>query len=458
MAGMRMARRLALSGAVLLIGFTAPALAHAGEGGFVLLLPTDYYLAGGTLAVAASFLLIAFAPEKPVERIIDARIALIRFPVFCPISSSLVSLLVLAVLVWEGFDGTQDPLQNPLPLVVWTLWWIGFTLLTAIFGNLWRFLNPWTGLYRLLRPSRMPLIHYPKGLGYWPAVGLFFAFAWFELIDPAPANPERLAIALSCYWIFMFAATFAFGEEDWLGKAEPFSLFFRLIALLAPLQGERSDQSVQLFLGVPGAKALKADRLPVSGVFFVLLALATVSFDGLSKTFLWLGFNGINPLEFPGRSAVIGRNTAGLLATWVVLAAVYIYAVRLGWMLAGSKADPRQFAGRLVLSIMPIALAYHFAHYLTLLLVNGQYAIAALLPVDVEVTTSFLMTYGGVRFIWNIEALAIVAGHVLAIMLAHAIALDCCGRGARRAEFPIAIAMVLYTLFGLWLLATPTAG
>jgi hypothetical protein len=453
-----MAGRASLFGAILITLFTAPAFAHAGEGGFVLLLPTGYYLVGGTLAVAASFLLVAFAPEKSVSRLMDARIPLFRLPALSPAPWSIAALVVLAILIWQGFQGTQDPLKNPLPLMVWTLWWVAFTLITAIFGNLWRLLNPWTGLYRLLWASRKPLIRYPERLGHWPAVTLFFAFAWFELIDPAPANPERLAAVLSGYWIAMFAGTLLFGEEDWLGKAEPFSLFFRLIGLLAPIQIERQDKSSRLVLGFPGAAAVEADPLPVSGIFFVLLTLATVSFDGLSKTFLWLGLNGVNPLEFPGRSAVIWQNSIGLLIVWAALAAAYAYAVRLGWTLAGRDADPRRLAGGLVLSIMPIALAYHFAHYLTTLLVNGQYALLALLPIDIEVTTSFLMTYGGVRLIWTLEALAIILGHVLAITLAHVIALDCCGRGGRRAEFPIAIAMVLYTLFGLWLLATPTAG
>ena len=49
-----------------------------------------------------------------------------------------------------GFVGSRDPLANPLPLFVWTVWWIGFTYLHAAFGNLWAHVNPWTGLYRLL--------------------------------------------------------------------------------------------------------------------------------------------------------------------------------------------------------------------------------------------------------------------------------------------------------------------
>jgi hypothetical protein len=441
-----------------LLSCPASALAHAGERGFALLLPTGYYLAGGTLAVAASFALIALGSDQFVQRLIAARVNLFRVPAMSPVPWSILSFIILMLLVWRGFRGTQDPLENPLPLAIWTLWWVAFTFACAIFGNLWRFLNPWSSIYRLVRPSRKALIAYPDWLEFWPAVFLFFAFAWFELVDPAPDNPARLALVVAIYWAVTFWGVLLFGEAEWLGKAEPFSLFFRLISLLSPFAVKRDEKPFRLLLCFPGAALVRAEPLPVSGVLFVLLTLASVSFDGLSKTFLWLGLNGINPLEFPGRSAVIGLNTIGLLATWALLSAAYVYAVRLGWFLSDAKADRRRLFGSLVLSIVPIALAYHFAHYLTSLLVNGQYALAALLPFDIHVTTSFLTTYAGVRFIWNIEAVAIVLGHLLAITLAHAIAVDCSGNDARRAELPLAVAMVLYTLFGLWLLATPTAG
>ena len=50
-----------------------------------------------------------------------------------------------------------------------------------------------------------------------------------------------------------------------------------------------------------------------------------------------------------------------------------------------------------------------------------------------------------------------VAGHVLALLLAHAIALKA-GQSVRRAalgQAPLALFMLGYTVFGLWLLATP---
>jgi hypothetical protein len=319
------------------------------------------------------------------------------------------------------------------------------------------------------------LLAYPARLGYWPAIGLFLGFAWFELVDLAPDDPWRLAVAVGAYWLFTFLAVLLFGEEAWLGRAEPFSVFFRFIGSLSPLvctpAAAGDDARQKLGLALPGTALLGREELPPSGVLFVLLTLASVTFDGLSKTFWWLGLNGINPLEFPGRSAVLGINSAGLVLTWLVLAVLYTGAVLLGWRLAGRPGEPRALLGTLVFSIMPISLAFHLSHYLTALLVNAQYALAAASDpfgtgADVlrlghfHVTTSFLNTYEGTAAIWNAQTAAIVAGHVLAVVMAHELARRAiAGSGAVVAsQLPLAAAMVAYTLFGLWLLSTPVAG
>jgi hypothetical protein len=319
-----------------------------------------------------------------------------------------------------------------------------------------------------------PLLPYPPWLGYWPAIALFFGFAWFELIDLAPDDPARLAVAAGAYWLFTFIALLMFGEEAWLGRAEPFSVFFRFVGGLSPLvwTPEPGDTARhRLSLALPGAGLLDRGALPPSGTLFILLALASVSFDGLSKTFWWLGLNGINPLEFPGRSAVLGINSMGLILTWLMLAVLYTGAVLFGWRLAGRPGKPGTLVGTLALSIMPIALAYHFSHYLTALMVNGQYALAAasdpfgtgrdLLSLGhFHVTTSFLNTYEGTWAIWNAQTASIVLGHGLAVLMAHELARRSIAdnRALVLSQFPLAAAMVAYTLFGLWLLSTPAAG
>jgi hypothetical protein len=305
---------------------------------------------------------------------------------------------------------------------------------------------------------------------------VFAGFAWLELVHPAPDDPAILAVAVASYWVAAFAGMLLFGYDAWTTRAEAFAIFFRLIGGLSPVvlehdPGPAGKLSGSLSLAVPGAALIAREPLPASGMLFVILTLSSVSFDGLSRTFWWLALGDINPLEFPGRSAVMARNSAGLFAAFAMLAACFVAAVALGRALAGRMGRLRPALGAFVYSIGPISIGFHFAHYLTALLVDGQYAVIAasdpfgtgldLLGLNERrVTTSFLNTYESVRTIWNLQTAAIVIGHVAAVALAHAVALRHFGEGRRAtvSQLPLAAFMVLYTLFGLWLLATPVVG
>jgi hypothetical protein len=156
---------------------------------------------------------------------------------------------------------------------------------------------------------------------------------------------------------------------------------------------------------------------------------------------------------------------------WAALAVVYTLAVALGGRLAGGRFALKTHLGIFIFSILPISIGYHFAHYLTAFMVNAQYAALALSdPLErgwdllgighPHVTVSFLSDYDAVSLIWKLQAGAVVAGHVVAISLAHIIAIARFGRGpaAMASQLPLAALMIGYTLFGLWLLAAPSAG
>lgn len=477
-------RRLTWRFAALLptLACASPAFAHTGERGIVLLLPTQYYIAGGTFAVAASFLVLLFVPDGFARRVAGWRLGLAALPGLRSSLPSGIVFVLLGLLAAAGLAGSRDPLSNPLPLVVWTLWWVGLTILQAMVGDLWALLNPWIAPYRLLRrldgraaAADRPPLDYPAWLGYWPAVAGLLAFGWFELVDPAPDDPARLAVAAIVYSAATLVGMLLFGERVWLARAECFTVFFGFVARLAPLRLLPSDPATpgrrRLVLTFPGAGLADAEMLPASGVAFVLLTLATVSFDGLDKTFWYLGLNGINPLEFPGRTALMTQNSLGLLAMWAALAGVYVLAIALGRRLAAGDIGFAALSGHLVLSILPISIGYHLAHYVTVFLVNAQYAANALgdpfgLGWDMlgigrlPITVSFLTNLASVSVIWKLQAAAVVGGHILAVSLAHIIALRRLGSGraAILSQLPLALLMVGYTLFGLWLLATPTAG
>lgn len=170
--------------------------------------------------------------------------------------------------------GSRDPLVNPLPTMFWTVWWVGFTLLHALFGNLWAWFNPWYAPLRLLgwlsrgRIGRAAILPLPRTLGYFPSILIFGAFAWFELISLAPSDPTRLAEIVGLYWLFVLTAMIVFSEKTWAATAEPFSIYFSLIAGLAPLKLEalsaERPEPRRLCIVWPGSSLIARNGMPVT--------------------------------------------------------------------------------------------------------------------------------------------------------------------------------------------------
>lgn len=458
-----LARGLALGSALSVALSPAAALAHVSERALVLLLPTDVWVPVGVSVVAISALAVFVLPGRAVAAAFRPVRLSARGASGGEMAASLLALALLAALVWAGLAGPRDPLANPLPLAIWTLFWVGLPLAQAAFGDLWAWLNPWTGLHRLAMGDRPPPLRLPAWLGHAPAMLGWALFAFFLLVDPAPDDPARLARAVAGYWLVTAAGMALFGPA-WLDRAECFTIWLGWLSRLAPLWTREG-----LRAGLPGARLTRMPPLVPSAAILLLVMLATGSFDGLNETFWWLGLIGVNPLEFPGRSAVMAENLAGLLAASAALVAVFAATVLAGLALIGQTRRFREAFGKLALSIVPIALGYHFAHYLTVLLVNGQYALAAasdpmatgadLLGLGTfYVTTSFFNNAGSVWAIWLAQGSAIVIGHVLAVLVAHAIAREMFGDDRRAAisQLPVAVFMTLYTWLGLWILSSPT--
>jgi hypothetical protein len=450
-------KRMLIAAALLLPG-AGPALAHASGRGFVLLLPTDYVIAGGALAVLVSFIAVSLLPHRapaappvPEEARSPSRLAVL---------TSLAGAAVLAFILVAGLRGPNDPAENLLPLSVWTLWWMVIVMLHPLIGNLWGWINPFTGLHALLMGGRRPPLAYPAWASYWPAVAIFLGFAWFQLVYPKPEERDVLAFTVIAYLALTFLAVLLFGPAKWLGLADPFAVFLRQLGASAPVSREG--------LRLPGAGLLALAPLPVSGMLFVLLTLSAITFDGFANTFAWLSAIGVNPLDYPGRTALMTANTVGLIGAFVVLASAFFAALALGWLWADKPVALGPLAGRLVYSLIPISIAYHFAHYLGDTLVNLQYLWAVLNdPLDTganlsgfrisQVTASFQNTASGALTIFTAQTAAIILGHVIGVAAAHAMI---AGSGLPRAamlklELPLAVLMVLYTAFGLWLLAAP---
>lgn len=420
----------------LLVASATAAQAHSAARGFVLLLPTTLIIAAGAVVVAISFAALLLVPKSWFKEVFACERRLGRLPLPTTRFTSFIASLVIVALIWTGMQGSRDPLENPMTLSVWVLWWVVIVLLHPLIGNLWAWINPFGWV------SAAPRLAFPA---YVPALAIFAAFAWFQLVSVSPEDPAVLARAVTIYLGIGIAGVTVFGTEAWLAKGDPFSVFLRLLAAAAPL---RRDSSGDVYLRLPGSGLARLPPLPLTGVLFVLLTLASVSFDGFANTFTWLSWGGINPLDFPGRTAMMAQNTFGLIGAFAVLATLFLAAT----------AFVSRGMGRFVYSLIPISIAFHFAHYLTDVLVNGQYLLVALGLKHDHPTTSFLNTASGATMIYSVQTSAIVIGHMFGVAIAHRIALDASPANTTRAELLVSMLMVLYTAFGLWTLSAPAIG
>lgn len=424
----------------------------------ILTLPTGHYIAAAAATVALTAIMGAAAHRLPamVPHLVWERRVILPIAV-----TSYLSFLVFLALIFLGLFGERDPMHNLMTLVFWTGVWIVVPLGSMLLGNLWRPINPWTGPVRILRTllgrtSRIGISRF----GHWPAVAGYAGFVWFQMVSLYPDDPSVLAAVALTYWSAIFILAVLEGE-DWIEQGEFLTVLFTFVSKVAPIWHESIGNRIRLMRGWPGAQVLAMPPLSPSAVVFVSLALAALTFDGLMETFWWQGLIGENPLEPTGRSAVMGVNSAGLLAVWILTLGLTLGAILLGRRVGGGFA-----AGPVMLSFLAIAAGYHAAHYLVMLLTAGQYTLAALndpfltgeswlgLP-PFYVSFGFLTDPAVMPFIYSLQFGAILCAHLLAVLLGLKLA----GQGARPiAHLPMTALMVAYTVLGLWLLSTARTG
>lgn len=442
------------------------ALAHEAAGGFILLMPTEIYILGASLAVLASFLILAVVPagrfhslyKREADQIVDVR------PGNGQVIVSCLSFLFTLFLLYAGLAGKDDPLTNPITLGVWTLGWIVMSAVAAIFGNLWPWLNPWTGILTVLGLGQKPVLKLPAQLGHGIAIAQMFYLIWVDLISIHATDPEALFVHLIWFLGLNGFGMVLFGMTDWTRRAEPLHVLYHALSVVSPFL--HSSDGWRLVL--PGAAALMRPVLSLSAAGFIILMLAAGTFDGVVSTFKWLGFLGVNPLDFHGRSTVIGPNTLGLIVGVCLLATVFSFALWLGERIARTDVPLRTLIGRFAYTLLPIYVAYMLSHFATRLIMDAQYLWVAISDplgrgwdlfgtADSHVTQSMFNTEAGVHTLWAFQTIVITLGHIVAVLMAHGIALETheTPRKAVLSQIPLAFFMVFYTSLGLWLLASP---
>lgn len=464
--------------------FAESAFGHAFGARYDLPLPLDLYLWAAGAAVALSFVVAGYFLRadahggRPLELDLTAT-AIGHLATSAPVIHSLraLSLLLFVLVIASGLFGDQSPTASFAATFVWVIWWVGITYLSALLGNVWDAVNPWRAMHgylaRALALFRQPTRYYPERLGVWPAVVLFAVFAYLELVSSAGEQPRTLALLIIGYTLLVLAGAALYGES-WLRRGEAFTVLFGILARFGVFRGAGPPVK-RLVVRPPGLGLLSREPVSLSMAAFVILALTTVSFDGFIETPAWAAVVNWVAESRVLRPALVALQEQGwdllellkitaLVVAYLLLALAYLFICGLVARLSGRGEGALETARAYVLSLVPIAIAYHLAHYLSYLLLAGQLIIPLAsdplgLGWDLFGTAGYRMdiTVIGAKEVWYVSVAAIVVGHIIAVYLAHATAL-LRGTSARQAivsQLPMLVLMVGYTMISLWILSQP---
>ena len=451
-----MRRRAAVAvAAALVVASPTPAGAHGVGSRSDLPLPFTLFAWGAAAAVVASFLILGVLWKTDrLVRLATGRQApnwLDRLVTIAVVPAAVAGAALAVAVVLAGFIGSDNPATNLATIAVFIVFWIGLQILSVLFGDLWQAFSParWIGAgIGRLRPE--PTIEPGDDAtqpSHWPAVAVLGGFGWLELGFHRGSEPLSVSVFVVIYLGLLAAGTWMYGRA-WLRASEGFGVLFGLLASIAPLH--RDGGRLRLRAPVAGLATVQ----PRPGTMaLVLVVLGGTTFDGLSGSRLWS--DNVTQRSGWGSTAV---NTIGMIFVIAVVTAIYMVAARATASIVGEHPDDT--ADAFAHSLVPIVFGYAIAHYFSLLVLDGQRFLALLsdpfnLGWDLFGTAAWspnLALVSPATIAW-VQAGAIVIGHVSGVVAAHDRALERYDHAvAVRSQYPMLVAMVIYSVAGLWLL------
>jgi hypothetical protein len=435
--------------------------------------PGWLFLVGGATVLVVSFIALGALWKSPklepgAGRPLPDRLQRILLSPYTRIVVSGLSL-ALFIVVWSAAAfGSDRASANLAPTFIYVVFWVGMVVVSIVLGNVWSVLDPWRAAADLAawfgrklgwsRQSRP----YPEWLGIWPGALLLLAFATLELVYSDPASPRVLAKAILAYSIATWSGMFVYGRATWRENGDGLAVYFGFLSRAAVFGARERDGRRELFLRKPLSELARIERRP-GAIAFLAVMLGSVAFDGLSRSTWW--FQKIYDIEtrftdpVKAERAVMLFNLCGLILTVLFVALVYTLAVKVAEGVVGRRAA---FSGIFIGSLIPIAIVYALSHYLSLLIIQGQFAIPLLSDPygkgwNVLGTAGFEPNLSVLtpNTTWYAQVTVLVLGHVVALIVAHdrAVALSPSPRIALRTQYAMLTLMVLFTMGGMWLLS-----
>lgn len=427
-----------------------PVLAHGVGRVYESPIPLGYYLAGAAATVLVSFLIAALAtsarPLGPGKKILGERPTRVLVMVLRGIA--LISLILMLV---------SGLMVRSLGLTFTTLaFWVGLivlvTAVSALVGGLWEAIDPWATIERFYRledaePRRLEI-------PWWVGPALLFGLFWFELVS---------GIGFEDFWVVVFLVVYSllsFGFRAQIGDGwklvDPLSILFGFASRSAPLRIDETGLYRRNMLhGLD-----EEEQMPKALFAAIFVLLAATTLDNLIETVGWSNLRRSLGLDEVSDLVV---DSAAFLLLVVPFLVTFLAAIWIAHRWVGKALDRWGIARRFGWSLVPIGVAYVLAHNSPLLLTGVPQLVRFFSdPFDrgwnLLGTSEMFSGYSpSPQFVWFVEILLIVGGHILGVLAAHRIAVNLSDdhKDAVKSQYALTVLMSLYTIVTLWLLAQP---
>ncbi len=478
---------------VIAAGVPAVAAAHGLSPVYQSPLPLAVYLVGAATTVALSFVFV-LARDVRAAPVPPGR--LVRVPAPGRVALRLAGVLGWAWIMVQGIAGGSSD-AAVATLFLWVYGWVGVAALSALVGPVWEWLDPFATIHdvlawglRRLGLQGWPVSELPDAVRLWPAVAGLAFFVWLELV--AVAGNATLTVVLAGYTLLTLAMMAQFGRDQWRAQGETFTVWFRTLNRLAPYgivttnevearapslpaardpAGDHGDERNAIadldpdavdaghVLRRPFASGLLEVTWELPRIVLVAVGVGSILFDGLSQTV---------PFAATFGAPAVGPKTL-LLAAFLGLIALAAMAV--------ARAVSR---GAIGAGLVPIAVGYLVAHYLTYLAIDGQRIVVAIsdpLQTGADLFGTAFYVPGSwlpAGLVWTIQLASVVGGHMLGAWSGHVTAqrdmealsrsraprdrrhrkvqgtVPGLARNIRQREIPLAVVMVALTTLTLW--------
>ena len=449
--------------------------AHGLNVRYELPIPLSFYLfTSGIVVMITIFLVSYFRFYSYIKE--SKKITEYRYSNFKLNYLNKIPFLFLVFLVIAGLFGSQGPLDNIINVFIWVWVWVGIAYVSIVFGNIWGAISPWSSIYSLfiflLRKKLKRIRRHSDKEAEILGLILLFIVLWIAIIFPGREVPYNLSLFLMFYSLITLLGMVVYGRSRWNNSAEIFNIYFGMLGRLGILGRDKKGFKDNLRIPLSG---VHMGRGSIYSSLFIVVAVSSISFDGIIETEAWDNFkvyivsiSFFRPVleklvQYFGDITLV-LNSIGFICMPLIIGFLFMATCFRAQKHVKQKIDLCTILIAFTPALIPIAAAYHVAHYFSFLLIAGQIGIQLISDpfgwgwnifgtANMQINVAVINAKIG----WTIILISVVLGHMASIFISQKIAFNIKEKNSNtlKIHLPFSFFMVLYTIFSLWILAQP---